>query len=1036
MPALANDTFGLPLAKRQKRVFDEKAPEESRNGSKVFAPFRTLGLVSPTPVPFTSVRLGKSTFQITTSVGHSLQTYDLRRGLNLVFLSRPQTPEIITATCAWQDKVFAAWGHLRPRSSGGVWVFKRGKRVASLDSPALDGPIERLVVFGSWVIGCWAGGLEIWKTGSYEHYASLRPRSTPGSLGEQVYVGIMCTMPTYLNKVFVGRSDGAVDIWNLRSGKLLYTMPPPSSDAGPVTAMHPTPALSLLAVAHKTGSLSIHNVDSAQLVLSLRNASTQALPVTSITFRGDGLGAGHDGRKAGVMATISSGSGDITMWDLNDGGRVAGILRGAHRVSNNETGMGVNRVEFLDGQPVLVSSGGDNALKTWIFDETPFSPTPRPLHSRGGHSAAVSALDFVPVSSDGSESGGKWLLSASKDCSFWGLSLRKDSQHAEISQGNLERKAKKMGPSGHSNSTVIETLKAPEITSLACSLNRDGGMGVTTSGPIWSNPKAANADTSNATGWESVVTGHRGDKYARTWFWGKKKAGRWAFATSDGTEVKSVAMSPCGTFAVVGSAGGSIDMFNMQSGLHRQSFPSRSPRSRDAKLRANDDFTVGSSHTKAVTGLMIDNLNRMVISCGLDGKVKFWDLLSGSLIDELDWHPMAAITGLRYSKTSELVAFSCDDLSIRVIDLETRKLVREFWGCVGQVNDFIFSNDGRWIIAASMDSVLRVWDLPTGHLIDIFRVSSTCVSLAMSSTGDFLATAHAGSIGISLWSNRSLFMPVSTKNMDEDAIEDVGVPTSSGESGAGLVEAAFLDVPDQDDSEGPVLATDQLRQDMVTLSLVPKSRWQALLHLDSIRERNRPKEAPKAPEKAPFFLPSLLGTNDAQSASATTTEAAELGSLTQGMEAERSRVSKLQAGGLSSSESPITRLLQSGHRLGNYDPLIEHLKSLPPARADLEIRSLDPRVRSGFSELSGFVNALTMRLKLRRDFELVNAWMAVFLKIHADTVGLCSRRDGPEYRVLQEALASWAHEQEQEGKRLAGLVGYCRGVVGFLRSAR
>lgn len=207
------------------------------------------------------------------------------------------------------------------------------------------------------------------------------------------------------------------------------------------------------------------------------------------------------------------------------------------------------------------------------------------------------------------------------------------------------------------------------------------------------------------------------------------------------------------------------------------------------------------------------------------------------MLDELDWHPTAAVTGLRYSKTSELVAFSCDDLSIRVIDLETRKLVREFWGCVGQVNDFIFSNDGRWIIAASMDSVLRVWDLPTGHLIDIFRVSNTCVALAMPSTGEFLATAHAGSIGISLWSNRGLFMPVSTKNLDEGVVEDVGVPTTSGESGAGLVEAAFLDVPEEDEVEGPVLTTEQLQEDMVTLSLVPKSRWQALLHLDSIRVR-------------------------------------------------------------------------------------------------------------------------------------------------------------------------------------------------------
>lgn len=194
---------------------------------------------------------------------------------------------------------------------------------------------------------------------------------------------------------------------------------------------------------------------------------------------------------------------------------------------------------------------------------------------------------------------------------------------------------------------------------------------------------------------------------------------------------------------------------------------------------------------------------------------------------------MAAVTGIRYSKASELVAFSCDDLSIRVVDLETRKLVREFWGCVGQVNDFIFSNDGRWIIAASMDSVLRIWDLPTGHLIDAFRVSNTCVSLAMSSTGEFLATAHAGSIGVSLWSNRGLFMPVSTKNIDEDTIEEI--PMTPSESGAGLVEAAFTDIDGADETEGPVLASEQLQKDMVTLSLVPRSRWQSLLHLDSIK---------------------------------------------------------------------------------------------------------------------------------------------------------------------------------------------------------
>lgn len=84
-------------------------------------------------------------------------------------------------------------------------------------------------------------------------------------------------------------------------------------------------------------------------------------------------------------------------------------------------------------------------------------------------------------------------------------------------------------------------------------------------------------------------------------------------------------MSQCGTFAVVGSAGGSIDMFNMQSGLHRQSFPSRLSKSHGTKVRVGPNAgspTTESRHTKAVTGLMVDNLNRTMLSCGLDGKVK------------------------------------------------------------------------------------------------------------------------------------------------------------------------------------------------------------------------------------------------------------------------------------------------------------------------------------------------------------------------------------------------------------------------------
>ena len=62
-----------------------------------------------------------------------------------------------------------------------------------------------------------------------------------------------------------------------------------------------------------------------------------------------------------------------------------------------------------------------------------------------------------------------------------------------------------------------------------------------------------------------------------------------------------------------------------------------------------------------------------------------------------------------------------------------------------------FSNDGRWAIAASADSIIRVWDLPTGHMIDAIVLQSPCRTLAFSGTGEFLATAHEDSVGVKIW---------------------------------------------------------------------------------------------------------------------------------------------------------------------------------------------------------------------------------------------------------------------------------------------
>lgn len=80
------------------------------------------------------------------------------------------------------------------------------------------------------------------------------------------------------------------------------------------------------------------------------------------------------------------------------------------------------------------------------------------------------------------------------------------------------------------------------------------------------------------------------------------------------------------------------------------------------------------------------------------------------------------------------------------------------------------------------------------------------------------------------------------------------------------------------------------------------------------------------------------------------------------------------------------------------------------------------------NELLHFIRALTSRLKSRRDYELTQAWMTVFLRLHFDLV--------MANESLLQALAEWKQYQTRERERLDDLVGYCGGVVGFLRNPR
>lgn len=97
-------------------------------------------------------------------------------------------------------------------------------------------------------------------------------------------------------------------------------------------------------------------------------------------------------------------------------------------------------------------------------------------------------------------------------------------------------------------------------------------------------------------------------------------------------------------------------------------------------------------------------------------------------------------------------------------------------------------------------------------------------------------------------------------------------------------------------------------------------------------------------------------------------------------------------------------------------------KSLSPAATDLEIRSL-----ATVQDMSLFLRALSQRLRSHRDFEAVQTYLNVFLRVHGEALV-----SNPELRSDLETFLSL---QRQESSRLLESIASCLGTLSFVRDA-
>ncbi|KAI0306620.1 Utp21-domain-containing protein [Multifurca ochricompacta] len=914
---------------------------ESFTSRRLFAPFRALGLIT-NEVPFAlqlravNGSTGGPCMHVLTCLGNSWALWE-GESMGLLFVGS-ETQDLITGLAFDGDFIWASSG---PH----VIKYRRGKEVSRLTNP-LETPVTSPLVFGSHLLTLTEDGRNLLTWDVPEKVLHSQIQFEPS------FTAVHLLHPaTYLNKVLIGGNDGSLQLWNIRTQTCVHKIPfshlsqsSPSNSPCSVTALAQSPAIDVIGVGFASGEISIYDIraDEKMMRILMREG-----PVQALAFRNDG----HP-----VLASASE-VGHIYFWDLGYGGRLLHTVRGAHDGS-------ISALEWVPGQPLLISSGDDNSIKQWHFDSQ--TSPPRLLKFRSGHQAPPHLIRYYGED-------GKQLLTASRDRSLRYTSVVRDSRSFELSQGSFTKKASAL-------SIPLTSLKHPPITALSYS-------------------------TTRSKDWDDILTAHSDEAHARTWSMLNKRLGQHALGVVAKTKsnkpgtIKAVCVSACGNFGLVSSSTGAIHLWNMQSGACRKSFNiGACPEGVHAKYRPPGKQR---REERSVTGLVMDSLNRMVIAGTLDGTVNFFDFHTEKL--EYTFVIPAAVVSMTLQRDSGLLAVTCDDLAVRLLDIETRRLVREFSGFGGRVLDLTFSPDSRWLITTSLDSIIRTFDIPSGRLIDAFRTASIATSISFSPTSDFLATAHINSVGVYLWANRAQYTDVPFRSIIEEDVERVNLPSMLGSAEDEAPEhMSTLVIHDRpQDIFGSMTDPDSK---VITLTLLPRSRWETLLNLDVIQHRNKPKEPPKAPEKAPFFLPTLPGV--------------ESRFVVQGKEMKTP--TRQYEKSAANAESVFVQKLSQEQKDSNYETFFGFAKSLSPAGVDLEIRSL-----ATVQDFGLFLNALSQRLHSRRDFEAVQTYLNLFLRAHGEILV-----SSPELRSDLEALLVL---QRKESSRLLDSLNSCFGTLAFVR---
>ncbi|ETV99097.1 hypothetical protein H310_08519 [Aphanomyces invadans] len=163
-------------------------------------------------------------------------------------------------------------------------------------------------------------------------------------------------------------------------------------------------------------------------------------------------------------------------------------------------------------------------------------------------------------------------------------------------------------------------------------------------------------------------------------------------------------------------------------------------------------WVIDNAHTGGVTALVLSNNQRFIVTGGMGGDVRVWDIRKRDMVSHLKEHSMA-ITGLALFD-DDVHLLSCSrDKSFLCWELRTERRIAAHIQRMGGLNAIALSRNQSIVLTVGQEKRISYWDLrieaPVNVITKAHADEATC--LAVAHTMPYFATGGTDQL-IKLWS--------------------------------------------------------------------------------------------------------------------------------------------------------------------------------------------------------------------------------------------------------------------------------------------